>query len=249
MSSPLQHVPQFTFEIVDQLRRATQIEEIYAQLKSCGRTFGYDAFLMGQLPQSPAQNLRDCAMLSGWPAAWEQRYQERRFVHIDPVIRQIRHSIDPFLWREALAASGRREGRIVLDEARAFGLAEGFCVPLHHADGSESGVSFGGERLAPSDDERAALHLIGVYALSAARAILRRTADAGDGASTATQLTGREIECLKWSAAGKTAWEISMILSISRRTVEQYLAGAARKLNAVSRVQSVAEALRRGIID
>ncbi|WP_076729824.1 LuxR family transcriptional regulator [Methylobacterium radiotolerans] len=245
----MKHVPQSAFDVVARLRGATRLEDIVSELKSSGRIFGYDKFLMGRLPQSPTQNLLDCATLSGWPIEWQQRYQAERFVHIDPVIRHIRHSIDPFLWREALEAPGRHEGQIVLEEARAFGLVEGFCVPLHQVGGGESGLSFGGERLAPSEDERAALHLIGIYALSAARAILRRTADADDKLPTPAHLTDREVECLKWSASGKTAWEISVILSISRRTVEQYLASAARKLDAVSRVQSVAEALRRGIID
>ncbi|AYO81563.1 LuxR family transcriptional regulator [Methylobacterium brachiatum] len=244
----MKHVPQSAFDIVAKLRSANRLEDIYLVLNSNGRIFGYDAFLMGHLPLAPTQTLLDCAILSGWPAAWERRYHTERFVHIDPVIRHIRHSVDPFLWREALDAPGRRDGRLVLDEARAFGLAEGFCVPLHHAGGGESGVSFGGERFAPSNDERAALHLIGIYALSAAQAILRRKACADDKRPTAAHLTGREIECLKWSAAGKTAWEISVILSISRRTVEQHLASAGRKLEAVSRVHSVAEALRRGII-
>ncbi|MDE4909968.1 LuxR family transcriptional regulator [Methylobacterium sp. 092160098-2] len=241
--------PQSAFEVVAKLRSANCLEDILLELKLSGRIFGYDTFFMGRLPRSPTQNLLDCATLSGWPAEWERRYQAERFVQVDPVIRHIRRSVDPFLWREALVTPGGRDGQIVLEEARAFGLVEGFCVPLHHAGGGESGLSFGGQRLAPSNDERAALHLIGIYALSAARAILSRAVSADDEPPAAAHLTSREVECLKWSAVGKTAWEISVILSLSRRTVEQYLISAARKLGAVSRVQSVAEALRRGIID
>jgi LuxR family transcriptional regulator, quorum-sensing system regulator BjaR1 len=245
----MKKIPRSAFDVAARLRCAKNLEEIFSELRSSGRIFGYDTFLMGRVPQSLTQNLLDCATLSGWPLGWQQRYHAERFVHIDPVIRHIRRSIDPFLWREALDAPGRHDGRIVLEEARAFGLVEGFCVPLHHVGGGESGLSFGGERLAPSDDERTALHLIGIYALSAAREILRQAASANDDPHVAAQLSGREIECLRWSAAGKTAWEISVILSISSRTVEQYLNSAARKLNAVSRIQTVAEALRRGIID
>lgn len=171
-------------------------------------------------------------------------------MHVDPVIRRVRHTTDPFLWHEAAAIEGSPEGGVVFDEARAFGLKAGLCVPFHHVDGSEAGVSFGGPRYAPSEDERAALHLVAIYAMSCARAIgQRQDQDGEEEPGQATVLTGREIECLKWAAAGKTAWETSAILSISNRTVEQHLAGAARKLEAVTRVQSVAEAIRRGLIE
>jgi DNA-binding CsgD family transcriptional regulator len=62
-------------------------------------------------------------------------------------------------------------------------------------------------------------------------------------------LSRRERECLEWTSAGKTTWEIAAILEISQNTVDGYIASATRKLGAVNRAQAVAEALRRGLID
>ncbi len=62
-------------------------------------------------------------------------------------------------------------------------------------------------------------------------------------------LSRRENECLQWTSAGKTTWEISAILKISQNTIDGYIAAATRKLGAVNRTQAVAEALRRGLID
>lgn len=62
-------------------------------------------------------------------------------------------------------------------------------------------------------------------------------------------LSRRERECLQWTAAGKTTWEIAGILEISQNTVDGYISTAGRKLGAVNRTQAVAEALRRGLID
>ncbi len=61
-------------------------------------------------------------------------------------------------------------------------------------------------------------------------------------------LSRRERECLEWTAAGKTTWEIAAILDISQNTIDGYIATATRKLGAVNRTQAVAEALRRRII-
>jgi LuxR family quorum sensing-dependent transcriptional regulator len=70
----------------------------------------------------------------------------------------------------------------------------------------------------------------------------------GTPAARGPKLSPREIECLKWTADGKTTWEISVILGLSHRTVSDYLASAVSKLGAVNRVQAVAEALRRSVI-
>ena len=62
------------------------------------------------------------------------------------------------------------------------------------------------------------------------------------------RITEREIECLQWASIGKTAWEISMILSISERTVGFHLTNAATKLQANNRTHAVSIALKKGLI-
>ena len=62
------------------------------------------------------------------------------------------------------------------------------------------------------------------------------------------RITVREIECLQWASIGKTAWEISVILSISERTVGFHLANAAVKLQANNRTHAVITALKKGLI-
>jgi DNA-binding CsgD family transcriptional regulator len=61
-------------------------------------------------------------------------------------------------------------------------------------------------------------------------------------------LTPREREVLTWVAQGKSAWEIGGILSIAKRTVDEHVQTATRKLDATNRVQAVAIAMREGLI-
>jgi len=56
-------------------------------------------------------------------------------------------------------------------------------------------------------------------------------------------LTDRELECLRWAAGGKSAWETGMILDISERTVIFHLANAQKKLMATNKIQAVARAV------
>jgi DNA-binding CsgD family transcriptional regulator len=66
--------------------------------------------------------------------------------------------------------------------------------------------------------------------------------------AAASLLTPREREVLGWVAQGKSAWEIGQILNIAKRTVDEHVANAIKKLNAVNRVQAIAIAVRDGII-
>ena len=61
-------------------------------------------------------------------------------------------------------------------------------------------------------------------------------------------LTNKERECLRWVSAGKTAWETSVILGCSPRTVEFHLRNAAGKLNAGNKVHAAAIAIRLDLL-
>jgi DNA-binding CsgD family transcriptional regulator len=64
----------------------------------------------------------------------------------------------------------------------------------------------------------------------------------------AHSLTTREVEVLTWVAQGKSAWEIGEILDIAKRTVDEHVQTAVRKIGAANRVHAVALAIRDRII-
>lgn len=62
------------------------------------------------------------------------------------------------------------------------------------------------------------------------------------------RLTRREIQCLKWAAAGKTDAEISELVAISLPTVRFHVTNAARKLRVAGRSQAIQRAATLGYI-
>jgi len=82
-----------------------------------------------------------------------------------------------------------------------------------------------------------------LYAHQRVRGLIRRPAQNSGGI-----LTEREKEVLRWALAGKTDWEIGVILRISERTARAHMTNAAKKLHAANRTSTVVQALRRGEI-
>lgn len=62
-------------------------------------------------------------------------------------------------------------------------------------------------------------------------------------------ISARELDCLKWTAVGKTALEASIILGISERTVRFHLNAAREKLDCVTTTQAVAKAIVNQLIE
>jgi DNA-binding CsgD family transcriptional regulator len=61
-------------------------------------------------------------------------------------------------------------------------------------------------------------------------------------------LTPRELEALRWTMEGKTAWEVGAILGISERTAVLHVNNAMHKLGCATKHQAVLKALRLGLI-
>ena len=245
LSSSESQVRQFVFDCVERLRDLATVEDISVELRRAGAALGFENFCISGLP-SPGEQLDPYVLLSGWPAEWLDRYARGGYVHVDPVITRVRQTTMPFRWSEATVKSDDAAAKRVLTEATDFGLVDGLAVPIYTTHGFQAIVTFGARHMVPSRDERAGLHLIAIYAHGQARNLLSRSGKTVPVSSP--PLSQREMDCLRWAASGKSAWDIAGILSLSQRTVEEYLANAAVKLGTVNRVQSVAEAIRRKII-
>lgn len=70
----------------------------------------------------------------------------------------------------------------------------------------------------------------------------------GHDTSKQILMSARELDCLKWIAEGKTAWEASVILGISERTVRFHLNSAREKMRCATTTQAVARAVSQSLI-
>lgn len=82
-----------------------------------------------------------------------------------------------------------------------------------------------------------------IFVASYVKVTERRSASVG-----AVTLSRREVECLRWAAAGKTNDEIAIIVGLKRTTIRFHIRAAALKLDAVNRDQALFKAAQLGFL-
>ncbi|WP_165190125.1 response regulator transcription factor [Caulobacter soli] len=88
----------------------------------------------------------------------------------------------------------------------------------------------------------------GVLALAAADLHQSALSDVRPAATASSALTGREIECLRLAALGRTVAETGKALGISSRTVEFHLKNVTEKLGATNKIHAVALSVSLGLV-
>ena len=170
-------------------------------------------------------------------------------MNVDPVVAATVRSVTPFKWSTLSAGrSPEPDQQIVFNEAREFRITNGLTVPVHGPGRALAEFSVTTEHSSREFDELWTTHRHYLSALSyhihetVLRDLYKPTAQA------AVRLSPRERECLLWTAKGKTAWEISEILSISQDTVIQYLKSAQKKFGVYKKTHAVVKAILSGLI-
>jgi len=135
-------------------------------------------------------------------------------------------------------------------ERRAFARAA-IVVPVHLPFGQIGAVSYNpidAEKVDLAEEYEAYSDVLGMFASVFVSSYQRAMVKPERLPVAGSQLSKREVECLRWAAIGKTDHEIAMILQRSRATIRFHIHNAALKLDAVNRSQTVFKAAQLGFI-
>lgn len=234
-----------TWRFIESIERSKDAAGVESCLLKIGAKYGFSAIFAGIVPTSrvPPKEIKSRILFQRFPSEWAGRYQGRGYVFRDPIVHRLQHDRAPFDWKDAYESCPFKDDvELIRGEAADFGLRTGHVVPVSMLDGSLAAVSFGGSRASVDPEGRAVLGFVASYAVGNFlhfRESRRRILG---------QLTPREFDCLLWAAEGKTDWEISVILGISKSTVVKHLLSAREKLGAVTKGHAIAIALRSKLI-
>lgn len=154
------------------------------------------------------------SFVTSYPDEWIKRYEHRGYLRIDPVMLRARQSVVPFAWSATVRHGLSTDQVRVLGEATAFGLFDGITVPIHFPGGFAI-FTAGAEGSAAEREQTVAVAMPAVTLLALhvhnraerlfeQRILTERQID--------RRLSKRELECVRWLAAGKSLEDIGDIL-------------------------------------
>lgn len=222
----------------------TQFDIVRYMRRKCEQ-YGLRYFIVFTLPGLEAEKLSTYSIVSNWPQEVLVKYDSLRMIRHSSAIRKLRLTTAPFSygmldWIGESSQDG--EFAELADLMQKHGMLAGHFFPVHDAPGNRGVVVWGGEAPEIGFDDQLVLQMISIH-------VFNRLAEIGAAWKTGqVALTEREIQCLGWTAAGKTSLEIAEILGLSEHTINHYLNQVTRKLEAVNRTQAVVKAIRRGLI-
>lgn len=228
------------FDAARKIDEATSPQAILDVLSLCLEPYGFRALLITGLPFQYEKRWHDHIVANGWPRDWYDHYNARNHYRHDPCVERSRATAQPFLWSQLSPERMLPAARLVMNEAATFGLREGICIPVHAPLAPPAVITVSGEFLDLPETTLYVTHALALHAFWATLRLRGHGKDAG-----APVLSEREREILRWTGAGKTAWEISRILGLSAHTVQTHMRNAREKLGAANITHCVVEALRR----
>ena len=190
----------------------------------------------------------DFINIDNTPVGFTQIYADPSLQRRDPVMQHCRRQSVPIIWdQDTYVENGVGE---LWEHQASYGFCTGIAMALHLPEGKHFLLGVDRDSPLPEDTEElqrlvADLQLFAVHAQDSAMRLLLPLAHQPDR----PKLTPRELEALRWTMEGKTAWEAGMLLGISERTVVFHVNNAMHKLDCVNKQQAVLKALRLGLID
>jgi LuxR family transcriptional activator of conjugal transfer of Ti plasmids len=231
-------------KFIDRLSSARDTETLHASMAEAAAALNLSCFAYLSMPPAPDASPQ---LISNYPSAWTEHYLQNHYERFDPVILQALGRPEPFEWGLGIGSTTQSKlQRELFEEAAKFGVRSGFTIPIHDYRGPIAAVTFAADERHPQFERCIVEHgrvlqLMAMYFHAHARRKI-----APDRVVDGVPLSPREFECLKWTAQGKSAWEIGRILGISRRTAAFHLDNAKAKLGVHSICQAVARLIASG---
>ncbi len=215
-------------------------EATLAELSAFVEKYGFEYIFLGQLVNPANVPLKDILYMSDWPDELKAQRRSQLAILHDPIAICALRSKRPFTWAEARVHASRLD-RMVVDMVHDFGITDGMMFPMHALQSISGGVSLGSSRKTQlSPTQVLELEIVCQTAYFHLETMLGPFPY-----PKLAELTRRETECVQFAAAGKSNWEIAVILGIEEDTVKKTLRKAGDRLGAGNRAHIVATAIAK----
>lgn len=227
---------------IEEIGNAMSAPSVWGAMKAIASGYGFGYMLVLKGADELAEQVSGRVLFNDMPQGFAEAFDATGFSRHNPLVCRALTEARPYtaaeLWALPLTV---RQRRALAQINLSLDVLDGLMIPIRSERGLEGIVLLGGKAPEMSPIVRSMLHILAHCAYAQAEALLANPQKRG-------LLSPREIECLRLAAAGKTDNEIGRILTISPRTTRFHIENAKKKLGVATRVQAVAEALKRKAI-
>ncbi|RJG07417.1 LuxR family transcriptional regulator [Noviherbaspirillum cavernae] len=228
---------------LNDLLRIESEHELFDEIAGMASAIGFEYCAYGiQMPVPISRP--SVQMFNNYSQRWRKCYSERGYLQIDPTVQHAIRSTLPVVWSNTLFEPAQE----MWEEARGHGLQHGWAQASRDAGGSLGLLTLArsAEQLTAGElyQNEARMVWLAQYAhVAMARLLIPKLAP-----ETQVMMTAREKEVLRWTAEGKTAYEISQILAVSERTINFHITNVVLKLGASNKTQAAVKAAALGML-
>lgn len=218
-------------------------QELFQRVLAAARQMGFDYCAFGmRLPFPLTRPL--VHMFNNYPDSWRERYESQGYLATDPSVAYALQSTTPTAWSEEMF----RDTPMLWSEARDVGLRHGWLQSTVETCGVAGMLTLARSSEAISACELKSIGTKLSWLAHVVHHVFAKALVAQHGPSVEARLTTREIEILRWTADGKTAGQISDILTISDNTVNFHIKNAMAKLRTSNKTSAAVRAAMMGIL-
>jgi LuxR family transcriptional regulator len=220
-------------------------ESVFKRMEAATCALGFDYFCYVRRGPLPLTNPK-LLVVDNYPAPWRERYEQSGYLSIDPTVIHARKSSTSLVWSDEVFADTPE----LWADAQSMGLRFGWTQSTLDGYGIRGMLSLvrGDPPLTQQELDAKAFSMS--WLVQIAHAVLLRSFDPPRcRTGNLAALTRRETDVLKWHGDGKTAGEISEILSISVDTVKFHTRNAGEKLGTANKTAAVVRAAMLGLLN
>jgi LuxR family quorum-sensing system transcriptional regulator SolR len=231
-------------ELLEKAMSATDVDLLFDNIRNVARQLEFDYVAYGSRRLFPIT--KPCLFLANnYSPAWQAAYADNRYLEIDPYVIRAMRSVKPVLWDAEL----KSRAPDFWQEAQSHGLAQGWGQSLLNSE-AQGLVTFArsADAITALELETRQAELSWLAQITHLGMTRLQLCGAGSVLPVPIELSQREKEILQWTADGKSSDDVSVILGITKRTVNFHIGHCLKKLGCQNKIAAAVKASLMGLL-
>lgn len=224
------------------------VKDFSKQLVDFTQTLGFST-VAATVITDHSPTLTEFRTLTNAPEGYVEDFENLELGRIDPVSQHCKRSSSPIVWDRRTYGSVQEQS--LWQHQAEFGYRSGIAIAMHPGRGRHFmfGANWDHDRCERIPHFRRIAEDLLEFAAHVQAAAFELCQPSRRNPENASSPGPRELEALRWSMDGKTAWEVGHAMSITEHHATLLLRRAMQQLGCATKYEAALRAIRLGLIN